>query len=171
MHRSAAILAAEHFRGPIEAKERDAIIGLNIRQSFQNVRKALGARGKALVVFSPAKEFIFGDGFFSNLTPPGDHLISPKLFVPLTPRTAVLFARPSRSSVEPRLLTLVVSEKEAEALNLGVQVYAKDAIYYRSERPTPTDDFTKAKHLVFSDHRNPIDQLIYQIPGVPVPEP
>lgn len=129
--------------------------------------KQIGGRGKAMVIFSPEREFIFGDGFFNNLVPPVDHLLNPKLFVPLTPRMAVLFARPLNYGVKPRVVTLVVSETEAEELNRAVQVYAKEAIFYRSDRPVVTEEFTQASHLIYTDHRNPIDQLIHQIPGVP----
>lgn len=167
MHRDAAIRDAEHFRGAIEPRERSVLIGLNIRNSLRNALQQIGGRGKAMVVFSPAREFIFGDGFFNNLRPPLDHILSPKLFVPLTPRMAVLFTRPSAYTVDPRLVTLVVSNKEADELNLAVQVYAKEAIYYRSECPVLTDHFAQSKHLAFADHRNPIDELIHQIPGIP----
>jgi len=124
-----------------------------------------------MVVFSPQREFIFGDGFFSNLTPPVDHLLSPKLFVPLTPRIAVLFARPSRFTVLPRMVTVTTAAVETDALNRAVHVYAKDAIFYRSERPAMTKEFAQKKHLVFADHRNPVDRLIHEIPGVPPPDP
>lgn len=167
MHRDGAVRAVEQFRGAIGSKERNSLIGLNIRHSLPTALKQIGGRGKAMVVFSPAREFIFGDGFFNNLTPPVDRLISPKLFVPLTPRMGVLFVRPSRYLVEPRLVTLVVSDQEAEKLNRAVQVYAKDSIYYRTECPVITDDFSQAKHLVFANHCNPIDELIREIPGIP----
>ena len=120
-----------------------------------------------MAVFSPAREFIFGDGFFNNFVPPVDHPLSPKLFVPLTPRIAVLFVRPSSFTVEPRLSALVVSDEEANALNRAVQIYAKDAIFYRAERPVVLDDFAQAKHREYAGHRNPIDELIHLIPGVP----
>lgn len=124
-----------------------------------------------MVVFSPQRELIFGDGFFSNLTPPVDHLLSPKLFVPLTPRIAVLFARPSRFTVLPRMVTVTTAAEETDALNRAVHVYAKDAIFYRSERPAMTKEFAQKKHLVFADHRNPVDRLIHEILGVPPPDP
>lgn len=171
MHRDAAVRAAEQFRGVIDSKERSALIGLNIRHSLQGALRQIGGRGKALVVFSPEREFIFGDGFYNNLTPPVDHLVSPKLFVPLTPRMAVLFTRPNSFTVLPRLVTFVVSAQETDALNLGVHVYAKEAIYYRSDRPPMTAHFAQDKYLIFADHRNPVDQLMHEIPGVPPLDP
>lgn len=171
MYRGMAARIAEDFRGSIGSQERNVIIGLNIRHSLRNVLKQIGGRGKAMVVFSPEREFIFGDGFFSNLTVPGDNLLDVKLFVPVTPEIAVLFVRPTRYGVNPRLVTLAVSEKETDALNVAVQVYAKESIFYRSERPVPIDAFTKAEHRIFADHRNAVDQLIQHIPGIPPRDP
>lgn len=84
---------------------------------------------------------------------------------------AVLFVRPSRFSTIPRLVSLVVSEAEADALNFAVQVYAKGAIYFRKQRPSITDEFARNTHLEFADYRNAVDQLIFQIPGIPPPDP
>lgn len=171
MHRNAAVRTAEHLRGTIEPRERNAIVGLNIRHSLQNALKQIGGRGKALVVFSPNREFVFGDGFFNNLTPPADHILNPRLFVPLTPRMAVLFTRPSSYLVEPRIVSLVVSDSESEILNRSIQIYSKEEIFYRSERPIITDNFSQGQHLEYADHDNPIDQLIHTIPGVPARDP
>lgn len=167
MFRENAVRAAEELRGKIDPKELSALIGLNIRHSLQTALKQIGKRGKAMVVFSPQREFIFGDGFFNNLTPPLDHLLNVTLFVPLTPRMAVLFARPSKFTVLPRLVTFVASEQETEALNLAVHVYAKGAIYYRTDRPAMTAHFAEDKHLVFAGPHNAVDQLMSEIPGMP----
>jgi len=168
MHREAAVRAAEYYRGSIGSTERNSIVGLNIRHSLRAALKNIGrGRGKAMVLYSPEREFIFGDGLFNNLNPPVDHVLNPKMLVPLTPRISVLFVRPSRYMVEPRLMTLVVSNKETDLLNNAVQVYARNAVFYRSERPIIIHDFAQAKHLVFSDQRNPVDELIHHIPGIP----
>jgi len=53
MHRDAAVRTAEHFRGNIDPKERNALIGLNIRHSLRSAMKWIGVRGKALAVSSP----------------------------------------------------------------------------------------------------------------------
>jgi hypothetical protein len=35
-----------------------------------------------MIIFSPKREFIFGDGFFHNLTVQGEHWHHPKMLVP-----------------------------------------------------------------------------------------
>lgn len=166
MHRERGVALAEHLRGPLPERERNSLIGANIQRTLRNAVRNLGGRGKAMVIFSPEREFIFGDGFFQNLTVQGEHWHHPKILAPLTPWMSVLFTRPMSYGLEPRLVTLVASPQETDGLNDTVQVYARNALFYRSERPTVGEAFTCGKHRVFKGHRNPVDFLIHEIPGV-----
>jgi hypothetical protein len=124
-------------------------------------------RGKATAIWSPEREFIFGDGFFHNLNSSCGPPYSPQVLAPLTPRLAVLYAIPMRYREEPRLSTLVIAAREAEALNHVVQIYANDKIYYRSDKPTVTGEYSVGKHLRFSGPGHIIEELIHSMPGVP----
>lgn len=170
MHRQSSVSLAEDMRGTLSERERNRLIGANMRYSQRNAGKQIGARGKAMVIFSPEREFIFGDGFYHNFTVPTQHLYNPKMLVPLTPWMSVLYTKPSSYRTLPRLSTLTASQAETDSLNYAVQVYAQNAIYYRSERPTMTDAFAQGRHMVFANHRNSVDQLIHEIPGVPPPD-
>jgi hypothetical protein len=167
MYREYAVSLAEHFRGPLPERERTGLIGANIQRTLRNAVRNLGGSGKAMVIFSPEREFIFGDGFFHNLTVQGEHWNHPKILAPLTPWMSVLFTRPMSYMTEPRLATMVASPAETDELNYVIQVYARNALFYRSERPVVTEAFAIGKHQVFADHRNPVDRLIHEIPGVP----
>lgn len=166
-YREGAVGLAEHLRGPLEPRERNKLIGSNMRHAQKNAVKELGGRGKVMVIFSPEREFIFGDGFYHNLSAPIQHLYNPKMLVPITPWLSILYARPTAYRSDPRLVTFVANAAETDALNYAVQVYARNAIFYRSERPEITEAFARGQHLVFSDHRNTVEQLIHYIPGVP----
>ena len=165
------VALAEHLRGPLPERERNALIGANIQRTLRNAVRNLGGHGKAMVIFSPEREFIFGDGFFHNLTVQGDHWHHPKLLAPLTPWMSVLFTRPMSYSVEPRLVTFVANRAEADELNYAVQVHAREMLFYRSERPQVDEAFTCGAHKTFADSRNAVDTLIHQIPGVPPRDP
>jgi hypothetical protein len=167
MNRNAAIGAAKRFRGnDISVRERDAIITLNIRYQQRALADALGTHGKFAIIYSPKREFIFGDGFFHNLT--SQNLPShPEILVPLTPNMSVLFVRPSMYSTEPKLSTLVVNAEEADVLNHAVQIYSKEMIFYRSEEPSVMEEFRRAEHLRYAGPENSITNLIHGIPGVP----
>jgi hypothetical protein len=165
-HREQAVALAEHYQGSLLERERNALIGSNIQRALRNAVRNIGSSGKAMVIFSSGSEFIFGDGFFQNLTPQGEHWHHPKLMVPLTPWMSVLFARPAVYSVEPRLVTLVASNDEVEELNQVVQVYSRKMLFYRSERPQISEDFSCGVHKIFANDRNIVDRLIYEMPGV-----
>jgi hypothetical protein len=89
-----------------------------------------------------------------------------KMLVPITPHISVVFVQPTRYSTEPRLCTLVITAEEAVDLNHAVQVYSKDAIFYRSEKPEALDVFLRGEHLRYTDGNNSVDRLLQEIPGV-----
>jgi hypothetical protein len=166
MNRDASVRFAEQLRGPIPEAEREALIGLNIRDTQRLVADVIGSRGKFVVVFSESREFVFGDGFFHNIKNSDLFPSSPKLFVPITPYMGLLLCCPPTYLAEPRLLTLVLGEQEVDACNSVIQVYAKEAVYFRSQQPELTDVFRRAAHLVYADRNNPIERIIQGIPGV-----
>ena len=167
MNREASVAVAEHLRGPIEAAERNALIGLNMRNSQRVIADSIGARGKFVAVYSQDKEFVFGDGFFNNVSNAQMAPHAPKLFVAITPGICILVCRPSRNMVEPTLLTLVLDDREVDICNHAVQIYSKNAIYFRSEQPVLQEEFRRAEHLRYAHPGNPIDSLIHSIPGIP----
>lgn len=167
MNREAACGLAERFRGPLPPRARISIIGLNMRLTQRRVSDTIGSRAKFCVIFSPEREFIFGDGFFSNIRSPGDALMIPRVLAPITPNLAVLIVRPQQYRPDPRLVTIVATPADVDAMNHAVHVYAKDALYFRSERPDVTDAFSRAQHLIYSRPDNPIDAFIHTLPGVP----
>jgi hypothetical protein len=167
MNREASVALAEDFRGTIESSERNALIGLNMRNSQRVIADSIGARGKFVAIYSQDKEFVFGDGFFHNVRNAQMAPHWPKLFVPITPRICILVCRPSRYTVEPKLSTLVLDDHEVDVCNHAVQVYAKNAIYFRSQQPALDEAFRRAEHLSYAQPGNPMDSLIHSIPGVP----
>lgn len=171
MTREAAAGLADRYAAPMSARHRNNIIGLNLRQAQANLTRAIGVGGKFVVLASPDREFIFGDGFGHNLTNQHRLPLAPRLLAPLTPRLAVLWIRPISYRNEPRVMTLVVSADEARQLNEVVQVHAKDMLFYRDDPPALIKAFTDGRHYVFADDENTLEQLIHRVPGVPPPDP
>jgi hypothetical protein len=167
MNREASVAIAEDFRGPIISAEKNALTGLNIRDSQRVVADCIGARGKFVAIYSQEKEFIFGDGFFHNVGNARIAPHSPKLFVPITPCVCILICRPPGYIVEPKLSTLVLDDREVDICNHAVQIYSKNAIYFRSQQPVLHEDFRRAAHLQYAHPGNPMDSLIHSISGVP----
>lgn len=166
MNRASAVRVAEHLRGPLPERERNTIATLNMRDCLARARTTVGSRGKFLVLFASEREFVFGDGFYSNLRSPVELSYRPSMLVPITPEVSVLYVQPTRYTVEPRLSTIVLTPQETEALNHVVQIYAREALFYRSKKPEIGNDFRRGCHLQFSDWDNPVDRLIAALPGV-----
>jgi hypothetical protein len=166
MHRARAVALAEEHRGPLPERERNVLIGANMQRVQSAATKSLSGGGKAVVIFSPEREFIFGDGFFHNIFPPGDRILSPKILAPITPWMSILFTRPSSYHINPRLCTLTLNQRETDELNHAVQVYAKDKLFYRSEKPALSESYKASEHRVFANDRNSVDRLIFDIPGI-----
>lgn len=167
MTREACVSVAELLRGPLPEHERNRLITSNMRHMHRRAVKNLGCSGKATVIVSPDREFVFGDGFFHNFISPSGDPISPNLLVPLTPRISVLYVRPMLYTVEPRLSTLVIGADEAGALNRVVQTYARNMLFYRTDRPELADEYRERKHLKFSLPGHLVEQIIHTMPGVP----
>ncbi|QVN02008.1 hypothetical protein JYG38_00670 [Pseudomonas rhodesiae] len=165
MNREASVSIAESFRGPIPTRERNALIGLNMRNSQRMIADSIGCNGKFAILFTESKEFIFGDGIFNNISGCTNPPHNPKILVALTPNISVIISRPISYSTEPRISTITLNESEVNDCNNGVQVYSKGAIFFRNEKPTAIDDFVLNQHRKY-DTNNPLDFLINSLPGV-----
>jgi hypothetical protein len=166
-NREASVSLAEELRGPLPTRERNSLIGANMRNSQRIVVRTIGSRGKFAIIRSPDREFIFGDGFFHNILAVTNPPHNPTILAPLTPHLSVLFTLPMSYTVEPQLSTLVVTGDEALMLNETVQVYARQALFFRTETPGLTNEYKAAKHLRYAGPVHPITAFIHSLPGVP----
>lgn len=170
MQRETAVRTAEAIRGGgrLPERERNSLITMNMRTSHQAAVSQIGTRGKFAVLYSPEREFIFGDGFFHNISSPVQpyQLNSYKILVPITPEISVLYACPRQYITEPRLFTFVITPEEADTLNNMVQIYSRNSIFYRSEKPTLIQNYQEKEHMSCADTNNLVDALISAIPGV-----
>lgn len=167
MNREASVSLAEKLRGPLSERERNVLIGLNMRSAQRLISDNIGARGKFAVLFTSGREFIFGDGFFHNVTAVVNTPLNPKILAPITPTISVMVSCPMSFLVEPRLSTIVLTDEDVDRCNHAVQVYSRKALFYRSDKPFLDEAFTCGKHLKYALPDNPIDNLFNAMPGVP----
>lgn len=167
MNREASVSVAEKLRGPLSERERNTLIGMNIRSSQRLIADSIGARGKFSIVYTTGREFIFGDGFFHNVKAVVNPPLSPKILAPITPTISVIVSRPISFSTEPRLSTIVLTDEEVDRCNHAVQVYSRKALYYRTDKPSLNEEFTCGEHREYALPDNPVDTLISAIPGMP----
>lgn len=167
MFRERTVSVAEHLRGPLPEKERNSLIGLNIRRCQRMIADSLASRGKIAVLFSPQKEFIFGDGFYNSVASATMPPMTAQILAPITPCISILYASSMQYTTEPKLMTIVLSEPETRFLNETVQTYSCEAVYFRSEKPELTPAYAQGQHLQFSHPDNPIVRFIHDLPGIP----
>lgn len=167
MNREASVSLAERLRGPIPSAERNALVGMNMWQSQRLIADSIGSAGKFAVIYSEKREFIYGDGFFHNVKASSNPPHAPKILAPITPFISVMVSRPTRFTVEPRLVTIVLAEDEVDRCNHAVQVYSRGALFYRNDRPTLDEAFKLGEHREYARPDNPIDTLFESLPGVP----
>ena len=164
-NREASVSVAEHLRGPLPERERNALIGLNMQHAQRMLSDSIGSRGKFAVLYSVDKEFIYGDGFYNNVSGLTNPTYNPKLFAPLTPSISVLITRPSSYTVEPRFSSIALTNTEVDICNRAVQVYSGNSLFYRNEKPELIKEFRLNKFLKYSDY-NPLDVFFNAMPGV-----
>ena len=149
----------------IPSWEIDSLVGANIRDDQKRLSERAG-EGKFAILLSKRREFIFGDGFHHNVRSPVQVMSSPRMIVPVTPMTAVIYVVPRRWRVDPRLVLKTLTIEEVEWVNYGVQVHSKSEIFFRSEKPSITDAFRDQTFQRFRTRDNVVDNLIDGIPGV-----
>lgn len=166
MNREASVSLAESLRGDIPNQERNALIGLNMKNSQRLIADGIGEHAKFAVLISQGREFIFGDGFFHNLRAVNNPPLAPKILVPITPNMSVILTRPTSFAVEPRISTIILSDKEVDVCNSTIQIYSRQFLFFRSNQPTIEESFADNEHQEYSCPDNPIDNLFCSIPGV-----
>jgi len=154
------------LRGQINKSEQKRLIAANIRHKQEELSKSLNMQGKFIIFFSKSKEFIFGDGFYNNIPMSDVHLSHDvRILVPITPSMAVLYIRPMMYMSEPKLMSIYVDHDIVMLVNKMIQIYSKECLFYRAEKPILNEYFIAKKHLTVVNN-DPIDQLIDSIPGV-----
>lgn len=165
--RSTCAAVAEFIqKRKLPERERNAIITLNMRHMHERSVRSFGLRGKVAAIFSPDKEFIFGDGFFHNVASVSGAQFMPRILAPITPRITLLYAVPRQYREDPRFSTIVINADEAEALNQVVQVYSKNTIFFRNEKPDLIPNYISGEHMQFCSSRNIVDDIVHSLPGV-----
>lgn len=140
---------------PSGLKADKTLIALNMRPLFEAFKNKIAVTGKFAVLFSPDREFIFGDGFFQSFPTVAPVHNNPKCIIPLTPAISVLYCSPSRYFSPPRLVTIRLTSSEVDHLNRLVQVYSNDRIFYRNEPPTLYPEFALNAHRELQYHSEP----------------
>lgn len=149
------------------SSHRAVEIKLNMVKKQREIVKIIkNSEVKFAVLYSNSKEFIYGDGFFTNIIGNVEAPNFPYMVVPITPNISVVMVKPSSCKPEIELSTLVLRDSEVEVCNHTIQIYSKKEVFYRSDKPNIYEDFRCEKHLRYAEIDNPMNILINSMPSI-----
>jgi hypothetical protein len=159
-YRNAQNSFVEMLRGKLEKAESKRLIAANIHQKYGTLVQNSKGTGKFAILFSEEFEFIFGDGFYSNINAATEHLFGVKIVIPMTPHIAVAWSSPMAYRSYPRLISIKADKEIVEIVNNSVQVYSKEYLFFRTQKPSLIEDFKLGKHKVYGYQTDPVYTLI-----------
>ncbi len=159
-YRNAQNSFVESFRGKLEKAESKRLIAANINQKYKTLVQNSKGAGKFAILFSEKFEFIYGDGFYSNINAATEHLSGLKIVIPMTPHIAVVWSSPMAYRSYPRLISIEADKETVEIVNNSVQVYSKEHLFFRTQKPSLIEDFKLGEHKVYDHQTDPVARLI-----------
>jgi hypothetical protein len=134
----------------------------NMHQSYR-IAKELCEKGPIsnqyfILIHSPLKKFIFGDGNLDWLTSGlVTNRIDGRALVPLTPHICVYFCTPRSMRSTPNCASFSAAPWMVDWINDIVQIYSRDQLFYLGKPPVLTEAFRQREFL---EHRDKTDQLV-----------
>lgn len=164
-------LTVEQYRiGLKEPKAGKTLIALNMRHTYDTIVRTMQNGGKFAFLFSNPSEFIFGDGLLHNFSTGVIAHFNSRCVVPFTPNIAIVYIRPTSYRPEPRLVSIRLNSEEVRFFNNTTQIYSKDFVFYRHQKPPTLDDFSCRQFREFQYHKHPfLDWLSENIAAYSLP--
>ena len=153
-YRNRILLNTNHYRRAFGLSDADARGGVagNIHQWYHmavsDFRNAF-----LLLLFSKSNEFIFGEGYLNNVAG-STYTHQLRAVLPLTPELAVIAFGGSGGAPPAQVCSLCVDARVVLAINELTQIYTKDAVFFRSQKPDINDHFAQNKFLWRPQHRD-----------------
>ncbi len=152
-HRNSIKKTTEYYQGRFGFTEPNVdknLINMNLAHKLEMISENFHG-GKFIIAFSDEAEFIFGDGFYTNMAVEGfcGHR---KTVLPVTPVVTVIYSRPMSYFTEPKLITIRLGSSEVQQFNELVQIYSKDQLFYRTQKPKLSQAYQRNKFLNLKYH-------------------
>lgn len=160
MYRNSLNSLVVGIRGTLEKSESKMLITSNMGTSYKELLKNSKSCGRLAILFSDSAEFIYGDGVYSNVSTGVHNLTDLRVVIPLTPYIAVVWANPMACASKPHATAMAVDASTVSMINHATQIYSKEYLFYRSEKPAISEEFASGEHKVFADRKNPLYQFI-----------
>ena len=134
----------------------------NMHQQFRIAKKlcetGLLSNQYFVLIHSPRKKFVFGDGSLDWLTGSLNGLnIDGRTLMTLMPHLCVYFCTPHAMRPTPNCASLSAAPWMVDWINDIVQIYARDRLFFLGRPPVLTDAFRQRR---FREHAPKTDQFI-----------
>jgi len=111
-----------------------------------------------VLMHSPLKKYIFGDGSLDWLTPNLTAFrVDGRALVPLTPNLCIYICTPRVMPVSPNCASLTAAPRMVERVNEIIQTYSQDYLFFRGKPPHLTENFRQRQFL---EHKKRTDVLL-----------
>lgn len=143
---------------PISA--RDSLIAGQIHQWYSTAVQSF-QQANMILLFSRAKEFILGEGYLNNVRG-SSYTFALRAVVPLTPELVVICYSGSGLVPPSALCWANGTAEDVSAINELAQIYTREFLYFRSEKPDVSEHFEKNEFLRLADHRASVVEEIIE---------
>lgn len=161
-YRDAHYSYVKQFRGQVEIDkmQNKTLIAMNINQKYATLIKNTRNLGKFAILFAGEQEFIFGDGFYSNIAATTEYPQNLRVVIPMTPHVAVVWSSPMVCMKYPKLISVHADAHTVKIVNDSVQVYSREYLFFREQTPELINDFKVCEHRVYRQNADPVAELI-----------
>lgn len=143
----------------------------NMVQSYRIAKKlcqkGLISNQYFVLMHSPLKKFIFGDGSLDWLTRGlVANRINGRTLLPLTPHLCVYFCTPMSMRSTPNFASLSVAPWMVDWVNDITQIYSKDKLFFLGKPPKITNAFRQRHFLEHKDKTDALIDMLDEIAGI-----
>ncbi len=143
----------------------------NMAQNYQIAKKlcqkGLISNQYFVLMHSPLKKFIFGDGSLDWLTSGlVANRINGRTLLPLTPHLCVYFCTPMSMRSSPNCASFSVAPWIVAWINDITQIYSKDRIFFHGKPPKIADSFRRRQFLEHAEKTDTLIEMLDEIVGI-----
>ena len=161
----------EHYPKMIGMPPDEDVGKANMSQNYTTAKK-LCQKGFVsnqyfVLLHSPIKKFVFGDGCLDWLTEGlNAGRIHGRAIVSLTPHLSVYFCTPMRMRPSPNCASLSVAPWMVDWVNEITQIYSRDKLYFRGTSPILTEEFRQGMFLQHKERSDELIDMLDEIAGI-----
>ncbi|WP_147238832.1 hypothetical protein [Rhodosalinus halophilus] len=139
----------------------------NYRSAKRLCQKASISNQYFVLMHSPLKNFIFGDGSLDWLTHAlVANRINGKALLPLTPNLCIYFCTPMCMWPTHNCASLIAAPWMVDWVNEITQIYARDKLFFLGRPPKIAEAFRQRRFLEHKEKTDPLIDMLDEIAGI-----